>query len=132
MMPARLMEHVEDPAKEIKKKIGKAVDEITIYGNYILLGVYERPEKTKSGIILTGQTRGEDQHQGKAGLVLKKGPTAFVSDDNYDFKGQDVDVGEWVSIWVSDGRQLYVGGQLCRLVEDQHIRLKIPTPDIVY
>ena len=131
-MPAMLMEHLEDPAKLIKKKIGKIVDEITIYGNYILLGVYERPEKTKSGLYLGDKTRGEDQHQGKAGLVLKKGPTAFVSDANYDFKGQNVGVGDWVSIWVSDGRQLYVNGQLCRLVEDQHIRLKIPTPDSVY
>ena len=131
-MPPMRMEHNEDPVKEIKKKIGNAVNEITIYGNYILLGVYERPEKTKSGLYLSDQTRGEDKHQGKAGLVLKKGPTAFVSDANYDFKGQDVEVGDWVSIWISDGRQLYVNGQLCRLVEDQHIRLKIPTPDSVY
>ena len=131
-MPPRLMEHVEDPAVQIKKKIGKAVDEITIYGNYILLGVYERPEKTKSGLYLSDQTRGEDKHQGKAGLVLKKGPTAFVSDANYDFKGQNVELDDWVSIWISDGRQLYVNGQLCRLVEDQHIRLKVPAPDLVY
>jgi co-chaperonin GroES (HSP10) len=131
-MPAMLMEHSQDPAKEINKKIGKTLDQIVIYGNYILLGVYERPEKTKSGLFLADQTRGEDKHQGKAGLVLKKGPTAFVSDDNYDFKGQNVEIGDWVSIWISDGRQLYVNGTLCRLVEDQHIRLKIPAPDSVY
>ena len=97
-----------------------------------MLGVYERPAKTKSGIILTDQTRREDEYQGKAALVLKKGPTAFVSDANYDFNGQDVEIGDWVAIFVSDGRQLVVHGQLCRLVEDQHIRLKIPAPDIVF
>jgi hypothetical protein len=131
MSPAMLMSHEEDPAKVIFKKIGNLKD-VIIYGNYILLGVYERPEKTKSGILLTGQTRSEDKHQGKAGLVLKKGPFAFVSDAHYDFKGQDVEIGDWVSIWVSDGRQLYINGQLCRLVEDQHIRLKIPAPDVVF
>jgi co-chaperonin GroES (HSP10) len=127
----RLMHHEEDPAALIIKKIGN-LDNITIFGNRILLGVYERPAKTKSGIILTDQTRREDEYQGKAALVLKKGPTAFVSDANYDFNGQDVEIGDWVAIFVSDGRQLVVNGQLCRLVEDQHIRLKIPAPDIVF
>lgn len=130
-MPAMLMEHDEDPAKVILKKIGNLKD-IDIYGNYILLGVYERPEKTKSGVYLTDRTRGEDKPQGKAGLVLKKGPTAFVSDAHYDFKGQNVELGDWVAIWVSDGRQIVVNGQLCRLVEDQHIRLKIPAPDAIF
>ena len=130
-MPPMLMASVENPSTTITKKIG-SLKEFTIFGNFVLLGVYERPEKTKSGIILSDQTRGEDKHQGKAGLVLKKGPTAFVSDANYDFKGQDVEVGDWVSIWVSDGRPLYINGTLCRLVEDQYIRMKIPAPDVVY
>lgn len=131
MSPAMLMTHLEDPAKIINKKVG-SLDKIVIFGNSILLGVYERPSVTKSGIHLADQTRSEDKYQGKAGLVLKKGPTAFVSDSQYDFKGQNVEVGDWVSIWVSDGRQIVINGQLCRLVEDQHIRLKIPAPDVVY
>jgi co-chaperonin GroES (HSP10) len=130
-MPPMLMQHEVDPAATIKDKIGD-LDNFTIFGNQVLLGVYERPKVTKSGIHLADQTRGEDKHQGKAGLVLKKGPLAFVSDSNYDFQGQDVELGEWVAIWVSDGRQIVVNGQLCRLVEDQHIRLKIPAPDLVF
>ena len=131
----RLMHHDENPASTIWNRIGQNkfdLDSITIFGNRILLGVYERPAKTKSGIILTDQTRKEDEYQGKAALVLKKGPTAFVSDANYDFGDQNVNVGDWVTIFVSDGRQIVVNGQLCRLVEDQHIRLKIPAPDIVF
>jgi hypothetical protein len=61
-----------------------------------------------------------------------KGPSAFQSDENYDFKGQDVQVGDWVAIFVSDGRKIVVNGQLCRLVEDHHIRMKIPAPDSVF
>lgn len=131
-MPAMLMEHAVDPADAITKKVKPVLKDITIFGNQILLGVYERPEKTKTGLYLSDQTRGEDKHQGKAAIVLKKGPTAFVSDSQYDFKGQNVEVGDWVTIFVSDGRQLMLNGQLCRLVEDQYIRLKIPAPDIVY
>lgn len=130
-MPPMLMKHEEDPAAVIQKKVGD-LDQFTIFSNQVLLGVYERPATTKSGIYLSDQTRGEDKHQGKAAIVLKKGPTAFVSDAHYDFKGQDVAIGDWVAIFVSDGRAITVNGQLCRLVEDQYIRLKIPAPDVVY
>ncbi len=126
------MEHLEDPAELIKNKIGKVLKDIEILGNQVLLGVYERPKVTKSGIHLSDQTRNEDKYQGKAALVLKKGPTAFVSDAHYDFKGQNVEIGDWVAIFVSDGRPLVIAGQLCRLVEDQWIRLKIPAPDVVF
>ncbi len=125
------MQHAENPANAIQKKIGN-LDKIEIFGNHILLGVYERPKVTKSGIHLADQTVHEDRYQGKAALVLKKGPTAFVSDRNYDFKGQDVQEGDWVAIFVSDGRPMTINGQLCRIVEDQYIRLKIPSPDIVF
>ena len=131
MSPQMLMRHDVDPADTITNKIGDLTD-IEIFGNNVLLGVYERPQVTKSNIYLPDQIRAEDKHQGKAGLVLKKGPHAFVSDNNYDFGGQDVEVGDWVSIWVSDGRQIVINGQLCRLVEDQYLRLKIPAPDIVF
>jgi co-chaperonin GroES (HSP10) len=131
------MIHSVDPADEILSRV-KNLQNFELFGNQVLIGVYQRPEKTKSGIILTEQTRGEDAFQGKAGLVLKLGPAAFVSDDNYDFKGQSVTVGDWVAIFVSDGRKIELQDpntgekQLCRLVEDQHIRLKIPAPDVVW
>lgn len=130
-MPPMLMQHDEDPADTIKNKIGN-LDDWKIFGNYILLGIYIRPEKNKSGLYLADTTRDEDKHQGKAALVLKKGPMAFVSDDNYDFKGQNVNEGDWVSVWVSDGRTVTINKTLCRLVEDQHIRMKIPAPDLVF
>lgn len=130
-MRAMLMDHEVDPAKAIQQQIGD-IDAFELFGNQILIGVYKRPEKTKSGIHLADNTRNEDAYQGKAGLVLKKGPSAFVSDANYDFKGQDVKVGDWVAIFVTDGRKIVINGQLCRIVEDHHIRLRIPAPDVVY
>lgn len=130
-MPQMLMQHSEDPAETILKKVGN-LDNVEVFGNHILLGVYQRPKVTKSGIHLADQTIKEDSYQGKAALVLKKGPTAFVSDRNYDFKGQNVEVGDWVAIFVSDGRPLTINGQLMRICEDQYIRLKIPSPDIVF
>lgn len=130
-MTALRMEHVSDPADDIRKQVGD-LSKFELFGNQVLLGIYKRPEKTKSGIILSDTTRTEDEHQGKAALVLMKGPGAFVSDRNYDFRGQNVDEGDWVAIFVSDGRKIKIGDQLCRIVEDHHIRLKIPAPDAIY
>ena len=130
-MPPMLMVHSEDPVQIILKEVGD-LSKFEVAGNQLLLGIYERPEKTKTGLYLSDQTRKEDQHQGKAALVLKKGPIAFKSDHNYDFKGFDVEVGDWVAIFVSDGRAISIRKKLCRIVEDQHIRLKIPAPDEIY
>jgi len=136
-MPFMLMEHENDPRQAIYKKIGmKKLGELPgfkLLRNDVLLGVYERPEKTKSGIVLPDVTRKEDEHQGKAALVLALGPTAFVSDDHVIFHAeQHVEPGDWVSIWVSDGRKVTINGQLCRIIRDQDVVMKIPAPDVVF
>lgn len=130
-MPQMAMVHDVDPAEQIWQTVGDLKD-VKLFGNQILIGIYLRPEKTKSGIILTDRTRGEDQHQGKAGLVLKMGDKAFKSDDNYDFGADKVEVGDWVAIFISDGRAITINKQLCRIVEDQNIRLRIPAPDVIW
>lgn len=130
-MPPALMKHIEDPANEIRKRIGD-ISKIEVLHNQILVGVYIRPEITKGGILLTPQTRDEDRYQGKAGLVLKKGPLAFVDDDNNKFHGQNVDIGDWVFYRVSDGFPLVLNGMLCRLLEEVHVKGKIPSPDVVF
>lgn len=133
-MPQMAMVHTVDPAKLIWDTIGglKGLAGFQFFGNQVLIGVYERPQQTKSGVYLPDQTRREDQFQGKAGLVLAMGSKAFVSDENYDFGDDKVAVGDWVAIFVADGRKLQINKQLCRLVEDQHIRMKIPAPDLIW
>ena len=131
-MPPMLMEHQSDPARVIWDAVGPVLKDIEVYGNKVLLGVYIRPNKTKSGIILADQTIAEDIHQGKVGLVLKKGRAAFVNDDRYDFRGQNVVEGDWIVIWVADGRKLMINGHLCRIVDDSQIRLRVPAPDVIF
>ena len=70
-MPAMLMEHDVDPREGLLKKIGD-LSKVEVFNNQILVAVYLRPEKTKSGILLPGQTRDEDKYQSKVGLVIKK------------------------------------------------------------
>lgn len=131
-MPAAMkMVHGVDPRNEIQKNVG-SLDEFTLFGNQVLIGVYQRPEKTASGLYISDKTRSEDEHQGKVGLVLKKGPQAFVDDQDRTFGGQNVELGDWVAMWVTDGRKIVINKQLCRVVTDEQIRLKVPAPDVVF
>ncbi len=130
-MPSMLMKHDVDPKKLILDKIGD-LKGFELFGGQVLLGMYVRSNKTQSGIHLPDSTIKEDEYQGKAGLVLAMGPAAFVSDDNHNFMGQKVKVGDWAAIWITDGRKIMIRGQLCRVVHDDHIRMKIPAPDYIF
>lgn len=125
------MAHTVDPREELKKAIGN-INDVKIFNNWILCAVYKRPERTASGLYLTDETRKEDEYQGKVGLVLKKGPLAFVDDDKTAFEGQDANVGDWVVFRSSDGWALNVNGILCRMLQDIQVRLTVPSPDTVF
>jgi co-chaperonin GroES (HSP10) len=125
------MEHVNDPKKAILDEIG-SIDDINVFNNQILVAIYMRPEKTKSGIILTDDTRSEDRYQGKVGLVLKKGATAFVDPDNKWFVDTNVEINDWVYFRVTDGWSVNVHGVSCRVLEDTDIRGSIQYPDAVW
>ena len=127
------MAHVTDPREDIIREIGD-LSEFKLFNNQILIGLYVRPAevKTAGGILLPDQTRKEDEYQGKTGVVLAKGPLAFVDDTVNKFRGQNVDVGDWVCFRVSDGWSLAINGVPCRLLEEVHVKAKIPSPDYVY
>ena len=76
-MPYMEMDHEVDPRTKLLNDI-ETLDGMEIYNNQVLIAVYIRPTKTKTGIILTDQYVGEDLYQSKVGLVLMKGPSAFV------------------------------------------------------
>lgn len=130
-MPFMTMEHEKDPKKELKKQVGSLAD-LDLFNNQVLCAVYIRPEKTKSGIYIPGQTRDEDRVQSKVGLVLKKGPQAFVDETNSWFSGVSVEVDDWIFFRPSDGWSCTVNGVLCRILDDTNVRGKIGHPDEVW
>ena len=138
-MPATLAVHDVDPRLPIQKRVGN-LDWLDLRQNQILVAVYVRPSKTKSGIHLPDQTVDEDRWQGKVGLVLKMGPLAFVSDDKVTFHPTDkLSIGDWVVYRASDGWQITLTGdgssvakQLCRMFVESDIRAVIPSPDMVW
>lgn len=116
---------------EIEASIGN-IEDITIYHNQILVGIYMAPERTAGGIIRPDRTRDEDKWQGKVGLVLKKGPLAFQDDRTNSFAGQDVSAGDWIVYRVSDGFPIDINGVHCRIMEDTHVKAAVPAPELVY
>lgn len=132
-MPQIEMVHVTDPADDVIDRIGDLSDFVVPF-NKVLVGIYVRPEKTKGGLILTDQYRDEDKYQGKAGLILKRGPMAFVDDDRVKFNGLDPQVGEWICFRPSDGMKLDIRHKEghCILLSDVQVQLVIPAPDLVF
>ena len=126
-MPFMIMEHATDPKQKLLDDIGD-ISAFEIFNNQILIAIYIRPSKTKSGIYLSDQSREEDKVQGKVGLVVKKGPAAFVDETSEWFKDISVDLNDWVVIRPSDGWAITVNNVLCRIVDDTAVRGKIDVP----
>lgn len=126
------MQHDEKPEDTIKKAIGD-ISELILTGVQVLVGTYVRPKATKGGILLTDKIREEDLYQGKVGLVLKVAPGAFVDGELADtkFNGFKAKVGDWVFYRGADGFSLSISGQHCRILEDVHVRGRLPNPDMV-
>jgi len=133
-MPAAAMLHDVDPRIALKRKIGD-VSAIEVCHNQVLVAIYMRPEQTKGKIILTDATREEDRYQGKVGLILKCGPKAFDDPTGVWQWPQDLGVDDWVYFRVSDGWGVTVNANrenLCRMLDDIHIRGRIENPDDIW
>jgi co-chaperonin GroES (HSP10) len=138
-MPAVAMLHEEDPREVILKRVGD-LSGVEVFGSRMLVVIYKRPEKTKSGLILTDSTRTEDIHQGKVGLIIKMGPFCYVDEDGNKYR--DINVGDWVVFRPSDGWRVTLNTLQksvskddtvdCRLLSDGNVDIRITEPDYVY
>lgn len=128
------MEHNKPPAEEIHDHLAGAHDGFQVNGVDILIAIYQRPLKTKGGIIITETAQGEDLYQGKVGLILKVGP--LVNDTNKDlflwFGGKLPKVGDWAVVRVGDTYAFNMNNVPCRLVEAKQLRGLVAQPDSVW
>ena len=130
-MPPMIMQHEVDPADQLKKDLGD-LSKVEVFNNQLLVAVYIRPQKTKTGIYLTDKTTDEDRFQSKIGLVVKKGPSAFDDSTGEWFKGVSIDEGDWVIFRPSDGWSVTVNGVLCRMIDDMNIKGRVQHPDQIW
>lgn len=125
------MLHEKDPKDVLLEQVGDT-SKIEVFNMQVLVAVYIRPEKTKGGLFLSDKARDEDRYQSKVGLILKKGPTAFVDKDGEWFSGLDIKEGDWIVFRPSDGWNVTVNGTLCRMLDDVSVRARIAHPDQVW
>lgn len=133
VVPHRAIEAVSlaaNPKQAILSAVSN-LDAVEIFGDIVLLGTYIRPEKTAGGIIRPTENVVEDVWQGKVGLVLKLGTSAFMDTPDYSFQGQSVQPGDWVVYNIGDTRTLNVNGYPCRYVRDFHIKMRVKDPSVV-
>jgi hypothetical protein len=142
------------------KDLLPAVNQIAVLRNRVLVATYQRSDKSSGGILLPPTVTDEGRYQGKAGLVLKIGPVAFltldeIADDlrkgfEFDNPEGEVDqirgvlakhnvpfVGDWVFFRASDTWDcgISVGGGEgvhCRFVTDDCIIGRIDNPTLIW
>jgi co-chaperonin GroES (HSP10) len=132
-MPVALqMAHSVDPKDALMADLGAVVDDIEPLGAQILVAIYQMPEKTASGIYVPEKSRKENDFQGKVGLVLKAGPTAFMEDDTHVFGERVPEVGDWVMFNVGDTMGFELGKNRCRFIEDVNVKAIVTRPDIIW
>jgi co-chaperonin GroES (HSP10) len=130
------MDHEVPPAEDIFNRLGD-ISEMEAFHNNVIVAVYQRPEKTKSGIYLTDRNRDEDKYQSKCGLVIKMGPRSF-NDDSGAWQWPSVSIGDWVYFRPSDGWDMSIRGKdrkdpvLCRRLKDTSIEGKVSDPDTIW
>ena len=121
-------------ALDSKQGIIDAVGDLSgveLFFDLVLLGVYVRPDRVGS-ILLPDQTVAEDQYQGICGLVLKLGPDAFVSSDQFDYGASKVEVGDWVIFNVGDAKSIIINGAPCRYLPAGKVRMKVKHPNLYF
>jgi len=125
--------HLEDPAAVIWQDVREDLPKVTPMNQQVLVANYVRPAThTVGGVEIAEEAVDEDRYQGKIGMVLKKGPMAFVSEGAIQFHGQDVEPGDWVVYRASEGLKGMIGNREVRFIADVHIRPKIAQPDAVF
>lgn len=130
-MTAMLMAHDDDPKQKLLDEIGD-LSQVELFNNQILVAVYVRPTKTKSGLYLTDKYAEEDKFQGKVGLLVGMGPAAFQDDSGQWFNNASFNLHDWLVYRPSDGWSITINGVLCRMLSDTQVKMRIPTPDTAW
>jgi len=126
-----------DPADALLEALGDLSD-YEPFHNLVLIATYMPPEKIGS-IIVTDRSLEENRFQGKSGLVLKWGPTAFKDDSATKFGGTKVACGDWIVFRPSDAWEVFFRdrrktneGISVRFIEDIFIKGRVKDPSLIY
>lgn len=124
------MHHDTDPREELEGQVAGFIDAYLPLWDNVVCAIYVRPNKTKSGIILSDKRSDEDVYQGCVGLIISMGPDAAAMKDK-DGK-PTFSIGDWVRFHPEDGDRMSLGGVPCREFEARHLQGKLLLPDVIF
>lgn len=136
-VPAPTPATPEEEAKRIFAKVGDLSD-VRLFGNRVMVAKFIRTTLGRGYLQAAPGTKTEDKWQGKIGLVIKKGTTAFVDDGDFTWHGDDVNVGDWVLFQYGDGTDIDLcpkgSTELipCKVLKEGEIEGIVPRPDIFF
>lgn len=122
-----------NPATSFKDAVLEAIGDIggfIVLGSDVLVATYVKPRKTSGGILLPEKSIDEDRWQGKLGLVLKMGESAFKYSGQFAYEGTLPVVGDYVAFHTSDSREIGLRGVSCRTIDASLIRMIVPADDV--
>ena len=126
---------VDDPKQVILDALGDALQYIPdIYGNLVLVATAPTPESYGSIIRPDGNLE-EGRYQGKVGLILGWGPTAFKYDPafpSYPWEGPKPNVHDFVFYRTSDAWEIGINGVSCRFIADDCIKGCVTEIEVVW
>jgi co-chaperonin GroES (HSP10) len=102
------------------------------YGKRVLVATAPHRDRSAGGILYTDKRKDEGRYQGKVGLVLMIGPTAFKYDGQYDWEGPRPIIGDWVYYRPSDAFETGINGVPCRFVNDDLILGRVSDPEVIF
>lgn len=121
----------DDPREAHLKAVGDT-SKLDVWHTNILVALYVPPKTSRGGIILTEKTRDTEKWQSKVGLVIKKGPNAFVDDAKSSFNGLNVEVGDWIYFRPGDAWPISVNGVDCRIIDNEYlVKGKVSEPNML-
>jgi hypothetical protein len=138
MPPWRSDEEAEDYRKDPKEFLLDRLAflmPLRVYHNWIITATFYLPEWDELGgrkFYRADKSHDEALWQGKVGLVIGKGPLAFLDDPHVKFYGQNVEIGDWVQYDILEGRQFTLDRVHCRRLKDTQLVMNVPDPRLVY
>ena len=133
-MKAQILTYVEgqDPKEIIFDAVKDDLPKLNIYGNRVLVATAPHMERSKGGIIFTDKVKEENRYQGKVGLVLKLGPSAFKYDGSYEWEGDKPVIGSWVFYRTPDSWECGIAGVSCRFIRDSYVIGEVAEPNMIW
>lgn len=130
----RLTNETEGAARaRVREPVEPFIASVDMLLNLVLVVMYTRPKVTAGGILRTDESQDEDIWQGKAGLVVKLGPTAFMERGEFAFDPTiAIKENDWVFFSPQAGRLIEIGGVKCKVLPDTAIMGRLRQPDVCW